>query len=67
MCPDLRADSKLQLKGEVAAMHSKRILFNIDKCNNTRRYSLGQSPCKEDFVIKSFIKDVMVDTWVMQK
>ena len=44
-------------------MISKSIYFNIDKCDNKNR--VGKKQCNSN--INGFVKDISVDTWVMQR
>ena len=55
----------MYLKGDPAAMQSKAVLFNVDKCDSDKRQKEGKSACAND--LSTYVKDIMVDNWVMYK
>lgn len=46
-------------------MVAKHLQFSIRRCNRHERH--GKRPCKPDHEIDEYIKDIQVDSWVIQQ
>lgn len=47
-------------------MVAKHLQFSIRRCNQHERKP-GQRPCKQSHEIDEYIKDIQVDSWVIQQ
>ena len=57
------ADYKdLKLKGDPGSMISRKIIFNVQMCNNETR-----EDCKNEADIKEYAKDLTIEEWIIQR
>jgi len=63
LCPDLPLGEGFTIKGDLGSMQSKRMLFQVNMCDNDTREAEGLEPCYSHEVIEEYISDLQVDAW----
>ena len=54
-----------KIRGDLGSMLSKKMRFEINRCDNETRRANGLSDCATSEEIDEYVKDVQIDTWNM--
>ena len=67
ICPDLQEGEGFFIKGDSDSIETHSYQFQIDKCNQDLQTKMGRPKCHSDYKINTWIKDVNVQSWSLNK
>ena len=62
ICPDYSDDDPIHLSGDRGSSFSNHMQLNIRMCNKTKNEN-----CKDESIVKEYVKDLQVDTWIAEE